>query len=68
MLCTDRPLREEVFTMVFIDLLNPSTIKINMNRERGFPCLIPLDGLKVDVGAPFGNMEKKEEEMSQVIH
>lgn len=68
MLCIDRPLREELFTTVFIDLLSPSTIRMNKNGERGSPYLIPLDGLKVGDREPFSTMEKKEEEMSEDIH
>ena len=65
---TDRHLREVVLTTEFMDMLSPFAIKMNRNRERGSPCLIPLDGLKVDDGVPFSRMEKKEEEMSEVIH
>ena len=59
-----------MLTIECMDLLSPSAIKMNRNgeRERGSPCLIPLDGLKVEDGVPFSRMEKKEEKMSEVIH
>lgn len=68
MLCTGRPLREEVLTVVVIDLMIPSAMRMNGKGERGSPCLIPLDGLKVGDGEPFSRIEKKEEEMSEDIH
>jgi hypothetical protein len=44
-------------------LPNPSTTKINKDKERGSPCRIYLEGLKVLEGEPFTIIEKKVEDM-----
>lgn len=64
----DRPLWEVLLTTECMDLLIPSTIKMNRNGERGSPCLMPLDGLKVEDGIPLRKIKKKEEDMREVIH
>jgi hypothetical protein len=35
--------------------------------ERGSPCRIPLEGEKVEYGEPFMRMEKKAEEVRDMI-
>ena len=40
----------------------------NIYRDRGSPCLIPLEGLKFLVGAPFMRIEKKIVEVIFIIH
>ena len=67
MLCIERPLREEELIALVIDLLSPSAIRMNMKWERGSPCLMHLEGLKVCVGDLFRRMENKEEEMREEI-
>ena len=49
-------------------LLSPSAISINKKGERGSPCLIPLEGRNVGEVDPLIRIEKKEEEMSDMIH
>ena len=66
-LWTNMPFRKLLWTTNFMDLLSPSAIKMNRNGESGCPCLMPLDGLKVEVGVPLSRMEKKEEDISDVI-
>lgn len=67
MLCIERPLREKELIALVIYLLSPLAIRMNKKGERGSPCLMPLEGLKVGVGEPFKRMEKKEEEMREEI-
>lgn len=45
-------------------LPRPSSIRINRNRERRFPCLMPLERLKGRGGEPSTNTEKKVVETS----
>jgi hypothetical protein len=41
---------------------------MNRNRERGSPCLIPLEGEKGFDGTPLMRREKKAEEVRFTIH
>lgn len=38
--------------------------RMNNKRERGSPFHMPLEGLKVSEGDPFGRIEKKVEEIN----
>ena len=48
-----------------MDLLRPSAIRMKRKGESRSPCLMPLEGLNVEVGMPLSKMEKKEEEMRE---
>jgi hypothetical protein len=41
--------------------------RIKMYRDRGSPCLIPLDGEKFSRHSPFTKMEREEDEMQDII-
>lgn len=49
----------------------PSIIKKKMKGERGCPCIMPLEVLKVSKGEPLIRIEKKYEETkdtNQLVH
>ena len=54
-----KPCREPDWMELFRRRLNPSTIMMKMKRERGYPCLMPLEGLKVAEGISLTKMERK---------
>lgn len=52
----------------FKTLPRPSEMRINRNRDSGSPCQRPLVAWKVVEGAPFTNIEKKDEDTRLLIH
>ena len=43
-------------------------MRINRNEDRRSPCRSPLVAWKVVEGAPFTNIEKKDEDTRLIIH
>lgn len=50
-----------------IDLPNPSAKIIKRKGERVSPCLMPLEGLMIEVGDPLSRIEKKAPETRAMI-
>jgi hypothetical protein len=48
-------------------LPSSSAIRVKRKGERGSPCLIPIEGEKVEEGDPLIKMEKKAEEVRDTI-
>ena len=61
----DMPFKVELRMAAWMDLLRPSAIRMKRKGKSGSPFLMPLVGLKVEVGLPLRRMEKKEEEMRE---
>jgi hypothetical protein len=55
-------------TTTFRALLRPSTIRMKRKGERGLPCLIPWEGANIAEGDPLMIIEKKVEEVRDIIH
>ena len=51
--------------VAWMDLLRPSAISIKRKGKSESPFLMPLIGVKVEVGVSLSRMEKKEEEMRE---
>ena len=63
----DMPFKVELWMATWMDLLRPSAIRMKRKGESGSPCLMPLEGLNVEVGMPLSKMEKKEEEVGMLL-
>ena len=61
----DMPCKVELWMAAGMVLLRPSAIRMKRNGESGSPCLMPLEGVNVEVGVPLSRMEKKEKEMRE---
>lgn len=66
-----RPYKSPSSWDLLIYIPSPSTRIMNRNGDRGSPCLIPLEALKVGDGDPLTNIANKYEDISaytQDIH
>ena len=67
-LAIDRPLRFPRASSLNSNRERTSEPMININGERGSPCLRPLFGENKPKGLPLMRMEKEEDEMHNLIH
>ena len=54
----DMPFKVELRMVAWMDLLRPSAIRMKRKGESGYPYLMPLEGLNVEVGMPLSGMER----------